>query len=67
MGYLWMTLCIFGIPWAAVGNVGAILGLSLQVLGTILGLLGATLGHVGAMLGLSWGLLGLRHQPIHQT
>ena len=66
-GHLWMNLCLFGIPWAAVGNVGAILGLSLGVVGTTWVHLGAMLGHVGAMLGLSWGFLGLGHQPFHQT
>ena len=48
-----MTLCLFGIPWAAVGNVGAILGLSLGVLGATWIHLGCILGHVGAMLGKS--------------
>ena len=53
-----MDLCLFGIPWAAVGNVGAISGLSLGVLGTTWVHLGAILGHVGAMLGLSWASWG---------
>ena len=61
LGHLWMNLCLFGIHWVAVGNVEAILRLSLGVLGTTWVYLGAILGHVRAMLGLSWGLLGLRY------
>ena len=49
-----MNLCFFGIPWAAVGDVEAILGLCLGVLGTTWVHLGAILG----MLGLCWVVLG---------
>ena len=51
-----MSLELFGLPQATVRNVGAILWLSLGVLGATWVHLGGMLGYVGAMLGLSWAL-----------
>ena len=70
-GQSWCNLCIslelFCLPWATVGNVGAILGLLLGVLGSTWVHLGGVLGYVGGISGLSWGFFGLRLQHIHQT